>query len=352
MPSILPFELLAEQFEALDLAQSMFALPGELILADRSEAFLSSLRAWIEAGDISSDNLAQDDHWTDSLDFQLHLNLDNPTISSSTTFPLSLSARIPLVESLPGADTTASGAPRATVRLQQPPWLSRTAHDALSSSLLSLTPTTFSSNAELILETVDYAREEATKLLPDETEAEASSQTGQGRRRGRGGGKPGQKEKHEPEFRAWMYLMSLSTREKRDDMVDWAPEYGLTGFVLAGKPGLLCVEGAESNIQAYLADIKSNSWADIPSFQKKITERHRTPLLPSTSSSAPITPSSRGNEDPTSQRVFTDFCEITSLINHGGHRGQRVEMGEVKAFLEAKGFGDILGLVIGGGQFS
>ncbi|GAA5923317.1 hypothetical protein JCM1841_006481, partial [Sporobolomyces salmonicolor] len=110
------------------------------------------------------------------------------------------------------------------------------------------------------------------------------------------------------------------------------------------KPALLCLEGTEENIQAYLADIKSNSWADIPSFQKKVSERYRTPLVPRSSSPA--------CSPPTSHRLFTSMAEITSLIPRSGHRSNRGEMGPVRDFLASKGLGEAFGAVIGGGQFS
>lgn len=111
------------------------------------------------------------------------------------------------------------------------------------------------------------------------------------------------------------------------------------------------------SLRALTARIKQ---ADIPSFQKKvrlppslfcpsltntslmqISERYRTPLLPSS------TPST----DPTAHRIFTTMDEITSLIPRTGQRGNRGEMGEVRDFLETKGLGEAFGLVIGGGQF-
>lgn len=122
--------------------------------------------------------------------------------------------------------------------------------------------------------------------------------------------------------------------------------------LVAGKPALLCVEGTEGNIDSYMNDIKSVSWADIPSFQKKvrlplfhnplaslmlrgpqISERHRTTLA------AP------------SARVFTKMEEITGLVDKGGQRGNRGEMGQVRDFLVARGLGDAFGVVIGGGSF-
>ncbi|GAA6010431.1 hypothetical protein JCM10207_001301 [Rhodosporidiobolus poonsookiae] len=335
MAPALPYELILLQHEALELAESVFALPGELVLNDRTAAFLPTLRDWIEAGGGDSDELSKTADWTDELAFQIHVSLDPPAASSSSTpSPLALSVKVPLVHVGDERTTTPEGAPFATVHLQQPPWLARNAYDPLSASLPSHNPTSFSSNSELILETVERAREEAAKLIPDEPEAPAPTS---GKRR-----RNAPAEDDAPEFRVWLWFPSLSTKEKRDDIVNWAAEYSLTGFVLAGKPAILCLEGTEANVQAYLSDIKANSWADIPSFQKKVSERYRTPLLPST---AP--PSA----DPTLHRIFTGMAEITSLIPRSGYRGHGSEMGEVKAFLESKGLGEAFGLIIGGGQF-
>ncbi|SCV69387.1 BQ2448_2407 [Microbotryum intermedium] len=131
-------------------------------------------------------------------------------------------------------------------------------------------------------------------------------------------------------FRVWFVFQSLSTREKRDDIVNWAKDYQLTGFVLAGKPALLCLEGDSTKIDHYMSEIKSVSWSDIPSFQKKVSERHRTPI-----------PS----------RIFEHMSEITSLIDKGGFRNNRIEMGHVKDYLVGKGLGEVFGLVVAGGSF-
>lgn len=81
--------------------------------------------------------------------------------------------------------------------------------------------------------------------------------------------------------------------------------------------------------------IKSISWADIPSFQKKVSERHRQILSPRLGT----------------QRVFEGMIEITGMIDQGGQRGNRGEMGQVRDWLEGKGVGLAFGVVIGGGTF-
>ncbi|GAA6043082.1 hypothetical protein JCM8097_008412 [Rhodosporidiobolus ruineniae] len=329
MPAVLPYELLLLQNEALELSESVFALPGELVLDAATSAFLPSLRTWIEAGgDGGIDELVKQDAWTDELAFQVNIDLEHPDPTNETPFPLSLSIKIPLVQPSDGRETTPDGAPFAALHLQQPPWLARTPYDALAASLPSPDTSAFSSSSELILAAVEHIREEAVKLIPTEPDPPSGKDDA---------GKPGA-----PEFRVWMWFPSLSTKEKRDDMVNWAADYDLTGFVLAGKPAMLCVEGAEQNIQTYLAEIKARSWADIPSFQKKVSERYRSPLLP------PSVPS----DDKTAHRIFTSMSEITSLIPRGGFRGNRPEMGVVRDYLEELGLGEAFGLIIGGGQFS
>ncbi|BGP19451.1 hypothetical protein JCM10213_006271 [Rhodosporidiobolus nylandii] len=331
MAPILPYELLLIQHEALELSESCFALPGELVLAEETAALLPTLRDWLDAGGADTAELEQGGDWTDELVFTLNLSLELPTPTPTHPLPLSLTVSVPLVQPAHGRPTTPEGAPFATVNVHQPPWLSRAGHEQLCASLPAADRDTCFNNAEFVMQVTDRMREMAVKLRPKEEEKKEQ--------------KNGKTEENEPEFRVWCWFPSLSTREKRDDIVNWAPEYNVTGFVLAGKPALLCMEGTEKDIQAYLADIKANSWADIPSFQKKVSERYRSPLL---LPSAPRTP----GEDPTTRRLFVDMVEITDKITHGGHRGQRGDMGEVKDYLEKVGLGEAFGIVIGGGQFA
>ncbi|GAA5866806.1 hypothetical protein JCM1840_004273 [Sporobolomyces johnsonii] len=346
MAQRLPHDLLVAQLEALQLCESLFPLDGELVLSEQTASFAPTLREWLEAagqdgagsqgGDIAAKG------WADELAFTVNLALEHPDDPAST-FPLALAIKLPLSSSSAPSDAP----PPTSLHIQQPAWLARTPYDTLAASLPSFDPTTFSSPADLILQAVDYLREEGVKLLPSPADEASPAPSSKTRRRG---ARAGAIDETHDEFRVWLWFPSLSTREKRDDIVNWAPEYGLTGFVLAGKPALLCLEGTEENIQAYLADIKSNSWADIPSFQKKVSERYRTPLVPRSSSSTP--PPSSSSPASTSHRIFTSMAEITSLIPRGGQRGNRGEMGPVRDFLASKGLGDAFGVVIGGGQFS
>lgn len=111
-------------------------------------------------------------------------------------------------------------------------------------------------------------------------------------------------------------------------MVDWAPSYSLTGFVLAGKPGLLCLEGSASNIDAYMNEIKTVSWGDIPSHQKKVSERYRE----------------TGSEVT---RAFESMIEITDLVGERhGQRQNRGDMAAIENWLKERGLGEMFESVI------
>lgn len=123
-----------------------------------------------------------------------------------------------------------------------------------------------------------------------------------------------------PQVRVWFYFPSISTRSKRDDFIKYAPLYGLTGFLYAGKPGLLCVEGGSQSIDDYMKFIKTESWGDIPAHHKKVSERHRERF---------------------EKRIFPDMTEITDTV--GERRGQRANRGDMKAmeeWLVERGLGD------------
>ncbi|GAA5821128.1 hypothetical protein JCM10212_006429 [Sporobolomyces blumeae] len=371
-------DLVTTQLEALDLCESLFPLPGEIVLDPSSARSIPTLREWLERGTTSdkgeSTSASSEPQCENELRFTINLSFERPEVDDPTTFPLTLAVTLPLTT--PNARIASYASSSSTIRLQQPPWLSRGAYDDLVQSLATVVvDPSVGSSADLILQTVDYVREHVLNHLPTATSPSSSSDPTASRRIPSTGWSV---DPDAPEYRVWLWFPSLSTREKRDDIVNWAPDYGLTGFVLAGKPAILCLEGTEDNIQAYMAEIKSKSWADIPSFQKKVSERFRTRLAlprrdPSPSSPMPPSstrqskPSSTGggaggassraglddddDRDPTSVRIFTSMAEITSLIPRGGARGNRGSMVDVRDYLEAKGLGAAFGAVVGGGQF-
>ncbi|CAD0086841.1 unnamed protein product [Aureobasidium vineae] len=222
------------------------------------------------------------------INLALHVSLNSThSIQVNVTAPLITTEKEPME------------APPITFSLRQPTWLDKASLATLSATL-----------PEDIFGALDFLRDEGPSLIPTAaTPTETKASTG-------------------PLVRVWFYFPSLSTREKRQHMVDWAPSYSLTGFVLAGKPGLLCLEGSASNIDAYMNEIKTVSWGDIPSHQKKVSERYRE----------------TGSEVT---RAFETMIEITDLVGERhGARQNRGDMAAIEAWLKDKGLGDMFESVI------
>ncbi|WVQ78885.1 hypothetical protein IAT38_000976 [Cryptococcus sp. DSM 104549] len=196
------------------------------------------------------------------------------------------------------------------IRPRQPLWLPRATYEAL---VAALPPQGEVDGSEYVLSTVEWVREYLVPHLPSE-EVPPEEDTGL--------------PADTPIERVWFWFPTLSTREKRNDIVSFAEDVGLTGFVLAGKPALLCVEGPALVVEKYMSRIKSESWSDIPPFQKKVSERLRRPL-PSPAS-----------------RAFTDMKEITHLIPTYGQYNHRVDMSEVRQLMEQWGVGEDFGAVV------
>lgn len=185
--------------------------------------------------------------------------------------------------------------PPLSYSLRQPEWMSKAEVAGLAAAMPQ----------DDVFEAFEYIQEEAVHFLEAQQTLTSGSEIITG-------------SSCEPILRVWFYFPSLSTREKRDDLVKHAPGYSLTGFVLAGKPGVLCLEGGSADIDAYMKFIKTHSWGDIPSHQKKVSERFR--------------------ETEGVQRVFSGMEEITdSLGERGGKRANRGDMQALEAWLQAKG---------------
>ncbi|XP_043267375.1 RWD domain-containing protein 2B [Venturia canescens] len=63
--------------------------------------------------------------------------------------------------------------------------------------------------------------------------------------------------------RYWIYSHHIYSNLKRKDIADEAKENSLTGFCLAGKPGIICVEGAKDDCEYWWQKIKVMNWHKI-----------------------------------------------------------------------------------------
>ena len=56
--------------------------------------------------------------------------------------------------------------------------------------------------------------------------------------------------------RYWIYSHHIYSNEKRRNMAQLSDELGLHGFVLPGKPGIICVEGVVEDVQEFYSHIR------------------------------------------------------------------------------------------------
>lgn len=230
-------------------------------------------------------------------ELSLSLNLNVGDVAIDELRHISLNISVPLRYS----DVDRAEPPPLRYYLRQPAWLSKAQIVDFASAMPQGD----------VFEAIEWIREEAPERLVAKMKEDSSSSG------------------HAVEalVRVWFYFPSLSTREKRDDMVNFAPAYQLTGFVLAGKPGVLCLEGTNTNVDAYMKYIKTHSWGDIPSHQKKVSERYRETL-------------GMDGESTGVQRVFSGMEEITGVLgDRGGARANRGDMKALEIWLKGRGLG-------------
>ncbi|CAI4213891.1 unnamed protein product [Parascedosporium putredinis] len=208
--------------------------------------------------------------------------------------PLTLTLSVPMVAELPVTDP-----PAVKTRVHQPAWMSKSEAAQMTAQLPD----------EDILSVIEHVKDEASQHLARLAEKAAARNAGT---------------TEEPIVRAWFYFPSISTREKRDDLVNHSSSYGLTGFLLAGKPGILCLEGGSEAIDDFMKFIKTESWGDIPPQHKKVSERYRERSVDLV-------------------RAFRDMQEITDMVGEKrGERANRSDMRALKAWLDERGLGEAL----------
>lgn len=285
---LLPADLLEIQIGQINLLLAMY--PDEAVIEESSEKVFDDLRQCIE-------NLKTSFSIPPNVSVLLRLSIED---ESGHCEALQLDVTFPFTS----LDNDSScEPPPARIRIQQPSWLSRAATSQLMCSIQD----------EDLFGAIEQVKETAVQQL------EASSSSTQAAT------EPASKD-FGPLVRVWFYFPSISTRSKRDDFIKYAPAYHLTGFLHAGKPGLLCVEGESQSIDDYMKWIKTESWGDIPSHHKKVSERHRECI---------------------EQRVFPAMTETTDTI--GERHGQRANRGDMKAmegWLTERGLGDAFGKVL------
>jgi len=118
-------------------------------------------------------------------------------------------------------------------------------------------------------------------------------------------------------MRFWIYSHHIYSKIKRRDILDLSKEFNLTGFSMPGKPGIICLEGTESNVNDAWSVIKSWNWKKINVKVQESEEQKKD--------------DDRWTIDKC--RRFKSFEEI-GFVKGGETRDYHMDMGEFHKFLE------------------
>lgn len=305
-------ELLEAQLSVVELIRAMYPPPEEGETDSAADEVIDRVRAWCECSDTSpAEGTRLPSTFGLAVTIPVHIEDDSP--APAPPVQIEMSVTVPLSSTEGGLALALAEPPPLTYSLRQPSWMSRAQVAELGGRM----------PMDDILAAFDYIQDNAPGYYHQHQQHRQQQYHHQ---------EPSQiSEDGGPLLRVWFYFPSLSTREKRKDLVSYAAGYGLTGFVLAGKPGVLCLEGTSGNVDGYMNAIKNESWGDIPSHQKKVSERFR-------------------EECGAGGRRFEGMREITDdLGERRGARKNRGDMAALEAWLKEMGVGESFSRVIMGG---
>ncbi|XP_030633678.1 RWD domain-containing protein 2B [Chanos chanos] len=142
---------------------------------------------------------------------------------------------------------------------------------------------------------------------------------------------PTQPQSSETFTRLWIYSHHIYNKSKRKNILEWAKELNLSGFSMPGKPGIVCVEGLQTQCDEFWARVKVLTW-------KRIMIRHREDVT--------LDPEGYGADRTVDAlRRFTGFDE--AIFDPHGNRGNHMDLGQLYQFLNDKGCGDIFQMYFG-----
>lgn len=293
--NVLPKDLMAMQLGQIDLLMAMYGHDDAVSVDSASLELVEALRDWCDDGEDASPQVVEA-----SISMMLDLDIaDSERVQGDQPRPLQLSLTIPLIHK----GVVSDDPPAIKARVQQPAWLSKGQTAQLNTDLPE----------EDILTVIEHIKEAALESSAQPSQASSESTK--------------LFDTDASLVRAWFYFPSISTRAKRDDLINFGPVYGLTGFLMAGKPGILCLEGGSTAIDDFMKFIKTDSWGDIPSQHKKVSERYR-------------------ETDADLARSFHDMEEITETVGERrGARANRSDMQALEGWLVERGLGAAFGNV-------
>ncbi|KAL9939519.1 hypothetical protein V8E36_001336 [Tilletia maclaganii] len=278
-------EDLSIQLNACELLLSMWGGDDGFELGEQTQTGITDLAKYLalpiaELGSAQSHQLK--DRLPAAIVFSLPVNATNLAERTDKTRKLQVEVALSLRK-------TAKSSLQPSIQIQRPLWLTRAQYDALvlnaGLSEEKVVPSEDDQQedpASYVLSVIERISE-AVLDLDEQVSASSSSNAG-----------PAALDASSKYVvRAWYHFPSLSSKDKRLDLVMYAAHHTppLTGFILAGKPGVAVLEAplpgrvadqapasadvtaATIAIDAYWSKIKSQSWSDIPPGHKKVSLR-------------------------------------------------------------------------------
>ncbi|KAG0170021.1 hypothetical protein DFQ28_011168 [Apophysomyces sp. BC1034] len=291
-------ELLVDAVNVVDLLRSMYFDEEFTFRTEDDKTLYENLHAHFESDTLST--LADQKLADCAFDIKTIIQTENPMV---LTFSCSISLKSWTFQlNIPSAANA---------------WLSRDAQQSLTRNMeLYLKETEEPDRASRILETMGHvqllAESVATEFINRSIELSEKQVTG-------------------PVLfvREYVWFPMIYTREKRGHIINWAPNYGVTGFLCPGKPGAMCLEGLEKNVSQFINDIKTVSWADLPASHRKMTsrwqERHKCD----------------SKDEIDSLRRFDNMTEVTFELH--GNFGNHNSLSMLQAWMKERGCGEAFG---------
>ncbi|GAU98310.1 hypothetical protein RvY_09474 [Ramazzottius varieornatus] len=130
----------------------------------------------------------------------------------------------------------------------------------------------------------------------------------------------------ESEFeRLWIYSHHIYSKHKREMVMALAKNLELSGFMLIGKPGIICVEGMRKDARAFYDQIKRFTW-------QKIALRHQEAASVSA-------------DNISKEQKFVKFKEMSA---NGTGKEDSQDMSDFIQFLKDRGCGDVIPILFAG----
>lgn len=225
-------ECLELQLQEIEMLQSMFANPGEFNMFD--ETMIDNVQSFINSA-----------HCRDSL--PSHLDF---TINISVENDIKLSICIHLPHYYPCIE------PEVFVRSDQLNRKQETEFNVeLNKMIVSL-----ERNIMCLYTVIDWIQENVLKFYVEDTSKNILDQASTTK----------DMKKYETFSRYWIYSHHIYSKIKRKAMLDLSSDLNITGFVLPGKPGIICIEGTSFDCEDWWYRIRNMTWKRI--LCKKVEE--------------------------------------------------------------------------------